>query len=112
MKGQDDEDELTQLHCTTLFEPDPEHRVLSAWNLWCEDQTGLVTFCEAALASAGYEAGLLFGPLSGAKSGCGNSSRRSFAGVRRYLFVDIVKTRLHVIVPRATQHASEIKIDP
>jgi hypothetical protein len=61
--GNGDDDTISQLHCTTMFEPTPELRAIRPSNTWCYDLAELPAFKNAILASEAYQAALIATPI-------------------------------------------------
>jgi hypothetical protein len=56
MDGLEGDDAISQLHCTTLFEPVAELRAIEPSNRWCWSHSELGEFKQFILASTGYRA--------------------------------------------------------
>lgn len=61
--GQEDDDAISQLRCTTKFESTTELRSIQSWNIWCQKPADLTEFREGIFASRGYQAALMAKPV-------------------------------------------------
>ena len=58
-----DDDAISQLHCTTMFVPTSDLMAIQPWNVWCQDRAGLGEFNEIILSSIGYQGVLRENPV-------------------------------------------------
>lgn len=51
----EDDDAMSQLHCTVRYEPTHDLRAMGAANLWCKSKQEMASFRSAILSSPAYE---------------------------------------------------------
>lgn len=59
----DDDDAMSQLHCTMRYEPSPELRLLKSQNHWCQSRAELPAFRSLVLSSEAYRHALRLRPV-------------------------------------------------
>ena len=55
MADGEDDDAMSQLHCTVKFKPTRDLRAIGAANLWCKTKQEMAAFRSAILGSPAYE---------------------------------------------------------
>lgn len=63
LAGEVDDEPISQLRCTTMYEPVAELRVLQASNFWCASRNELDAFRKNILSSPSYQAALSAMPI-------------------------------------------------